>query len=312
MKVAAIDCGTNTLRLLVADVDPRSGLLRQLVRRSTIVRLGQDVDRTGVFAAEALERTFSVLDEYVNLIGDHRVDTAKSGGAVRMVATSAARDVRNREEFVAGVRHRLGIEPDVVSGDEEARLGYVGATRGLDAEMTSPVVVLDIGGGSTELVTRADGDIHGQSLDVGSVRLTERHLHDDPPTADQVAAAAADVEAGLDSLRLPLGEVGTLVGVAGTTLTMAAMVLGLSSYDRDALHHARVRTPRLVSAVDTIVAMSVEERQALPFMHRDRADVIGAGAVVLKQVVQHLGVAEVVASAHDILDGIAWSLLDPE
>ncbi len=306
-RVAAIDCGTNSLRLLVVDLDPATGRAAELLRRTTIVRLGQDVDRTGRFAPAAVARTFEALDGYA-------ADVDRLGvQCIRFVATSAARDVTNRQELTDGVVARVGVEPEVITGDEEAWLTYDGATRGLrgDPAFPEPLAVLDIGGGSTELVTSGDAGgpgIRGESMDVGAVRLTERHLHDDPPTARQVAAVEADVEAALGRLRLPLGEVRTLVGVAGTITTLAAMALGLGRYDRGWIHRARIPTADLVRCVDRIVRMSVAERKALPFMHPRRADVIGGGALVLGCVVRRLGLTELVASEHDILDGIAWSL----
>lgn len=306
MRVAAIDCGTNSLRLLVADLDAATGASVEVERRTTIVRLGQGVDRTGVFAAEALQRTFATLADYATVIAS--LDVAR----VRMVATSAARDATNREVFLTGARDRVGVSAEIVSGDEEARLSYDGATRGLAAgdDLAPPLLVLDIGGGSTEFVMcpEAEADVLGRSLDIGSVRLTERHLRHDPPTRHQVEAAVADTEAALDSLDLPLAKVRTLVGVAGSTLTMAAMVLDLPAYDRDAVHLARIDASQLLQAVDEIIAMSVAERRALAFLHPDRADVIGAGALVLGRVVRRLGIDTLVPSSHDILDGIAWSL----
>lgn len=305
MRVAALDCGTNSLRLLVADLDEVSGQAVEVERRSTIVRLGQDVDRTGVFAAAALSRTFAALETYAGVIGACDVD------ATRIVATSAARDVANRGEFLAGARERLGVTPDIVSGDEEARLAYDGATRGLRApsSLDGTVVVVDIGGGSTEFVVRPSGeDVRGQSLDVGSVRMTERHLHTDPPTRQQVAAVVADVDAAMSTLDLPLDQVRTVVGVAGTVLTVAAMVLDLPAYDRNAVNQTRLGSGAVLAAVDDIVSMSVAQRRALPFMHPDRADVIGAGALVLGCVVRRLDLPELCPSSHDILDGIAWSL----
>jgi len=309
VRVAAVDCGTNSLRLLVADLDAESGEAVEVERRTTIVRLGQDVDRTGVLAAAALRRTFAALDGYAAIIASLEV------AATRVVATSAARDAANREVFLTGARTRLGVPPDIVSGDEEARLSYDGATRGLRPgdDLATPLLVLDIGGGSTEFVMRPEavGDVMGRSLGIGSVRLTERHLRDDPPTQQQRDAAVTDIDAALDTLELPLAEVNTLVGVAGTTLTMAAMVLDLPAYDRNAVHLARIDTAGLLRAVDAIVAMSVAERRDLAFMHPDRADVIGAGALVLGCVVRRLGLDTLVPSSHDILDAIAWSLAGP-
>lgn len=305
-RVAALDCGTNSLRLLVVDLDLATREQVEVDRRTSIVRLGQDVDRTGIFAAEALERTFTSLDTYVGLI-------ERSGvSAVRLVATSAARDVSNRDEFVHGVVARLGVEPDIISGDEEARLAYDGATRGLArrGDIAKPLLVVDIGGGSTELVSRIGdfGRVRGESLEIGSVRLTERHLTSDPPTAVEIDAVRRDIESALDTVSFSLDDVGTIVGVAGTVTTMAAMVLGLSVYDRAQVDLAWLEREALLSAVDEILAMTVAERKALGFMDPGRADVIGGGALVLAGVVERVGLPGLICSEHDILDGIAWSM----
>ncbi len=305
MRVAAVDCGTNSLRLLVADLDPATGNASQVDRRTTIVRLGQDVDRTGTFAPEALERTFAVVEEYAAVISDLEVSKT------RFVATSAARDVSNRDSFTEGVRSRLGVPAEIISGDEEAGLAYAGATRELAGDAEPPALVVDIGGGSTEFVIRLDDaqPIQGQSLNIGSVRLTERYLADDPPTADQVGAVTDAVEAALATLEVPIDAARTLVGVAGTVTTMAAHVLRLAAYDPDRVHGARLARADVLAAVDEIVSMSVAERRALPFMPSGRADVIGGGALILGCVVRRLGLGELRASEHDILDGIAWSLV---
>jgi exopolyphosphatase/guanosine-5'-triphosphate,3'-diphosphate pyrophosphatase len=305
--VAAVDCGTNSLRLLVADLEPASGTTNWVDRRTTIVRLGQGVDATGSFRSEALERTFAAIDEYADVIAElGAVD-------VRCVATSAARDVANRDVFLDGVRDRLGVEPEIISGDEEAQLSYDGATRELarHGAVDEPVLVVDIGGGSTEFVMRdsPDGTVVGQSLDIGSVRLTERRLEDDPPTSEQVNAAVRDVEDALATLTVPVATARTVVGVAGTVTTMGAMVLDLDRYDRDRVNGSRLASADVLAAVDEIVAMTVAERRALAFMHPDRADVIGAGALVLGGIVGHLGLPEFRASSHDLLDGIVWSLM---
>lgn len=304
-RVAAIDCGTNSLRLLVTELEGDEQ--RDLDRRTTIVRLGQGVDKTGEFAPEALERTFATLDDYTALINDLKPDR------VRFVATSAARDARNGADFVAGVRARVGVVPDIIGGDEEAWLAYDGATRGLVAldDAKPPFLVVDIGGGSTEFVLGAgrSHDVHGQSLNIGSVRMTERHLTSDPPTLEQVEAAIAEIESAIDGLSVPLDSVGTLVGVAGTITTMAAMVLGLPTYDREAVHLARLDSGAVLTAVEEIVLMRVAERKTLGFMHPGRADVIGAGALVLGCVIRRVGLDSLVTSEQDILDGIAWSLV---
>ncbi len=306
-RVAAIDCGTNSLRLLVTDLDPVAQRADELARRTTIVRLGEDVDRTGRFADAALRRTFAALDDYAAMISELGVDR------VRMVATSAARDVDNREDFIAGVVSRVGVEPEVITGAEEAGLSYEGTMRGLAGVegIADPVVVLDVGGGSTELVTRGagSGDVISQSLDVGSVRVTERCLPSDPATASEIEAATAYVTRAVATLDQALTRAGTLVGVAGTTRTVAAVSLGLQTYDRVRLHLVRIAAGDIRATRDRLLAMTVAKRTAMPVMAPGRADVIGGGAIVLAAVVDRLQVDEVLVSRHDILDGIAWSLV---
>lgn len=304
-RVAAVDCGTNTIKLLVADLDPGTGDEVEHVREARMVRLGQGVDRTGRLAEEALVRVFAAVDEYASLIRAHDVE------AVRFCATSAARDASNADEFTDGVRERLGVDPEVLSGAEEAQLSFDGATRTLGG-LAAPVLVIDIGGGSTELVV---GDGHGSvraghSLDIGSVRMTERHLHSDPPTTDEVAAAAAEIEAALDSLSsygVDLAATRTAVAVSGTGLTVAAAVLDLPALDRDAVDRAVVPVTGVHDAASELLAMTVEERRALPYMQSGRADVIGAGALILDRVLRRTRVDELRTSVSDILDGIAWS-----
>lgn len=304
-RVAAVDCGTNTIKLLVADLDLATGAEVEHVREARMVRLGQGVDRTGRLAEEALVRVFAAVDEYASLIRAHDVE------AVRFCATSAARDASNADEFTDGVRERLGVEPEVLSGSEEAQLSFDGATRTL-GEVAAPVLVIDIGGGSTELVV---GDGHGSvraghSLDIGSVRMTERHLHSDPPTDEEVGAAAAEIEAALDSLPsygVDLAATRTAVAVSGTGLTVAAAVLDLPALDRDAVDRAAVPVPGVHDAASRLLAMTVEERRALPYMQPGRADVIGAGALILDRVLHRTSVDELRTSVSDILDGIAWS-----
>jgi exopolyphosphatase/guanosine-5'-triphosphate,3'-diphosphate pyrophosphatase len=305
-RVAAIDCGTNSLRLLIVDIDEAAGSADDLERRTTIVRLGQGVDRTGQFAEEALDRTFAVLEDYAS-----RLD-ALSVERIRVTATSAARDVDNRDAFVAGVLHRVGVAPEVITGDEEARLSYEGAARGLSGVpgLAAPVVVIDIGGGSTEFVTADSvGTIRGQSLDLGSVRLTERFLHGDPPTPAEVAKATSLCEQAIDSLGPHLRSAGTLVGVAGSIGTIAALALGLAEYDPSRIHHARISAEEVSAGRDRLIAATVAERRALPVMDPGRADVIAGGAIVLATAVDRLGVEGVLVSEQDLLDGIAWSLV---
>jgi exopolyphosphatase/guanosine-5'-triphosphate,3'-diphosphate pyrophosphatase len=303
-RVAAIDCGTNSLRLLVTDLD-HGGVQHDIDRRMEIVRLGQGVDRTGRFAPDALRRTLGVLGAYARQIDQLGAER------VRMVATSATRDAANRDEFVAGVTGLLGVPPEVISGDEEARLSFDGATRGLPDSLRLPYLVADIGGGSTELVLGQSTVEAACSVDVGCVRLTERHIGSDPPTPAQVAAARADVVAALDAASdvVPIGVAGSVIGLAGSVTTVAAIYLGLPTYDPVATHHARVPAAAVRSISDQLLATTHAQRAAIPVMHPGRVDVIAAGALVLRCIVDRTEVDEVVASESDILDGIAWSLI---
>jgi exopolyphosphatase/guanosine-5'-triphosphate,3'-diphosphate pyrophosphatase len=304
-RVAAVDCGTNSIRLLVADVDASAGTLVDVERRMEIVRLGQGVDRTGRIAPEALARTLEATGRYADVCAAAGVE------AIRFVATSASRDAENRDEFVAGVRGLLGVTPQVVPGDEEARLSFAGATRELQAGYAAPFLVVDLGGGSTEFVLGTASPEAALSVDVGCVRLTERHLHGDPPTAAEVAAAVADVDAALERVAaaVPLARARTLVGLAGTVTTVTAHALGLPRYDSAAIHRAELPAAAVRAACASLLSMSRAERAALPFMHPGRVDVIGAGALIWDRVVERVGAERVLSSEHDILDVIAWSLV---
>jgi exopolyphosphatase/guanosine-5'-triphosphate,3'-diphosphate pyrophosphatase len=301
-RTAAIDCGTNSIRLLVADV--ADGALTDVLREMRIVRLGQGVDRTGRLAPEALARTGAALGEYAAAIRAHRAER------VRMVATSATRDAANRDEFAALVRAELGVDPEVITGQEEAELSFTGAASVL-RDLAGPLLVADIGGGSTELVHgQRGGALRSHSMDVGCVRMTERHLHDDPPTGAQVAATVRDLRAAIDAARadVPLDPDVPFVGVAGTVTTVAAIVLGLDRYDPDVIHGARITAAQVAEVTDRLLGMTHAERAALPVMHPGRVDVIGGGALVLRTLVEQIGTPAVIASEHDILDGIALSL----
>ena len=302
MRVAAIDCGTNSVRLLVADVEGRTKI--DIHREMRVVRLGQDVDRTGELAPAAIERTRVALADYAATCAALGVE------ATRMVATSATRDALNRSEFQDMVRTVLGVEPEVISGEEEAELSFDGATRDLDPA-DGPFLVMDIGGGSTELVLGTTGVQASRSVDVGCVRLTERHLASDPPTAAQVAACVADVEAALALVRevVPVERARTAVGLAGSVTTVAALVLDLPAYDPDRIHHSRLAAADIAAVSRRLLTMTQQERSALPVMHPGRVDVIGGGALVLQVLVDRLGLAEILVSESDILDGIAWSIM---
>ncbi len=299
-RVAAVDCGTNSVRLLVADVD--GAVKADLHREMRVVRLGEGVDRTGELAPAALERLRAALVDYAATAASHGVERT------RMVATSATRDARNRDELTALVQEVLGVAPEVITGAEEAALSFDGATRGLDPA-DGPWLVVDIGGGSTELVLGQTGVEASLSVDVGCVRLTERHLAGDPPTAEEVAAARADVEAALTRALavVPAARARTVVGLAGSVTTVAAVALDLPAYDADRTHLARISAGAVREVADRLLAMTRAERVALPVMHPGRVDVIGGGALVLRALVDRLGVDEVLVSEADILDGIAWS-----
>jgi exopolyphosphatase/guanosine-5'-triphosphate,3'-diphosphate pyrophosphatase len=336
-RVAAIDCGTNSIRLLIADLNqesdqsergrgasepghPSAAPLTDVTRQMRIVRLGEGVDRTGRLSAAALDRTMAALTEYAGLIADAKPE------AVRMVATSATRDAANAQEFTDRVREILGVAPEVITGDEEAWLSFTGATRELAgtplaAECPPPYLVTDIGGGSTEFVLGPDAaevsrqvsrdQILSRSVNIGCVRLTERHLHSDPPLPAEIAATVKDIDAALGQVAaaVPAEKARTLVGLAGSVTTVAAIALGLDEYDSDRTHHSRISAGRVHETADALLAMTRAERAAIPVMHPGRVDVIGAGALILDRIMATFGFTEVLVSEHDILDGIAWSLL---
>jgi exopolyphosphatase/guanosine-5'-triphosphate,3'-diphosphate pyrophosphatase len=310
-RVAAVDCGTNSIRLLIADLDPHAGELKELDRRMTIVRLGQGVDRTGRLAPEALARTFAACREYAAAIRKHGVEPERT----RFVATSASRDAENRADFVQGVLDLLGVEPEVITGEEEAQLSFTGATRELRSaalRLDRPYLVVDIGGGSTEFVLGDDTVHAARSVDIGCVRLTERHVHGSgPATPGQIAAARADVARALDLVAetVPVGEARTLVGLAGSVTTVAAVALGLGRYDSARIHHSRIPLAQVRDVTERLLAATHDERAAIPVIHPGRVDVIGAGALALLTIMERLNADEVVVSEHDILDGIAWSIV---
>ena len=311
MRIGAIDCGTNSIRLLIADAV--EGGLRDVHREMRIVRLGQGVDATGQFASEAIERTRAALTDYAELLRRHDVSN------VRMVATSATRDAANRDVFFAMTSEVLGaVVPgavaEVISGDEEARLSFHGAVYELDTA-AAPFVVVDLGGGSTEVVVGEREVDAGYSADIGCVRLTERCLHTDPPTPTEVAAARDVVRERLgEALRVvPVERARTWVGVAGTMTTLAALAQGMTTYDPAAIHLSRVGFDALLPVCEDIIAMSHDQRAALGPMHEGRVDVIGGGAIIVEELADALGsragIDELVVSEHDILDGIALSIV---
>ncbi|MBO0679375.1 Ppx/GppA family phosphatase [Mycolicibacterium sp. S2-37] len=309
-RVAAVDCGTNSIRLLIADL--ADGGLADVHREMRIVRLGQGVDATGEFATDALARVRAALTDYAQLMRDHGVSE------VRMVATSAARDVANREAFFAMTAEVLGAVVDgavaeVITGNEEAELSFRGAVADFDSD-AGPFVVVDLGGGSTEVVVGSGHVDAGYSADIGCVRLTERCLHSDPPTAGEVAAARAVIREALDEAlcAVPVQGAKTWVGVAGTMTTLSALAHKMTTYDPDAIHLSRVGFDALLQVCDELIAMTRAQRAALGPMHEGRVDVIGGGALIVTELARELrertGIRELVVSEHDILDGIALSI----
>ncbi|MDO9494847.1 MAG: exopolyphosphatase [Nocardioides sp.] len=296
MTVAAIDCGTNTIKLLVGDLPDVA------LRESRMVRLGQGVDRTGRLSDEALARVFAAIDDYAALLAAHDVTR------LRFCATSATRDAANAQVFGDGVFARLGVLPEVLSGDEEAALAFAGAIRNLAVLPEAPVLVVDIGGGSTELILGSTVPESAVSMDIGSVRLHERHLHSDPPSAAEIAACVADIDAALDAATVSPAGAATVVGIAGTVTTVAAGVLDLPAYEREAIDQQVVSVDAVHDFVDRLVAMPVAERLTLPYLHPGRADVIDAGALILSRVLRRTPATTMLVSESDILDGIAWSI----
>ncbi len=304
-RVAAVDCGTNSIRLLIADPADGRGLT-DVERRTEIVRLGQGVDATGEFHPDALVRTFTAVEAYAELITGAGV----SADRIHFVATSASRDAKNRDAFFDGVRQRLGVLPDVISGDREAQLSFTGALSRVQPE-TGPVLVMDIGGGSTEfIVGTATGEMTSAiSLDIGSVRVTERFLKASPPTADELADAASYIDRLLDRSDVPFAGIGTWIGVAGTATTLAGVYLQLAQYDREHVHGSTIPRAGLADLLDRLCRLSVAEIRALPSMHPGRADVITGGTLIAARVAARTPVPEMIVSESDILDGIALELL---
>ena len=305
-RVAAIDCGTNSIRLLVADIGS-DGLLTDVAREMRVVRLGEGVDRTGELSAAGLARTFAAL-------GDYATQLRELGATrVRMVATSATRDARNQAEFTAGVRKLLGADPEVITGEQEAALSFSGATGDLIArpDLAAPYLVVDIGGGSTEFILGgAAGPQASCSVNIGCVRISERHLRADPPDPAQLSAALVDIRVAIAEAgqAVDLKAAGTLVAVAGTATTVTALALGLPAYDPDRIHLAGVSLADVERIYAELAGMTSQQRGALGPMHPGRVDVIVAGALILREVVRAAGTVGMIASEHDILDGIALSL----
>jgi exopolyphosphatase/guanosine-5'-triphosphate,3'-diphosphate pyrophosphatase len=301
MRVAAIDCGTNSIRLLIADIDGNN--FREVVRDMEIVRLGQGVDETGQFHPDAISRTLAAVDKFAAEIAKRGVEK------IRFCATSATRDATNRHLFVDGVRDRLGIELEVISGDEEAALSFAGAIKDLDPN-NGPFLVVDIGGGSTEFVFGTSTVEAARSVNIGCVRMTERHFASDPATVQQIESARTDIQAAIAQAAavVPITQAKTLVAVAGTATTVAAAALNLPEYDRYAIHLSRISAQQTHDAATMFATSTREQRLALGYMHPGRVDVIAAGSLVLSEIMKATAASEFVASESDILDGMAFSL----
>jgi exopolyphosphatase / guanosine-5'-triphosphate,3'-diphosphate pyrophosphatase len=314
-RVAAIDCGTNSVRLLIADIaaGPDGGTLTDVERRMEIVRLGEGVDETGRLSPAALERTFTAMRGYAELIERYGEEAGEDPIKTRVVATSATRDAENRADFVSGVVDIFGVVPEVISGDEEAELSFTGATRELaELRPARPYLVVDIGGGSTEFVLGSASVEAARSIDIGCVRMTERHLRDaDPPSPEQISNTVADVDAALAEVRrtVPVDEARTLVGLAGSVTTVSGIAMDLPEYDSTRIHLSRVTAAQVHEVTRRLLHATRAERAEIGVMHPGRVDVIGAGALILDRIMREYGFGAVVVSERDILDGIAWSLV---
>ena len=301
MRVAAIDCGTNSIRLLIADIDGTN--FREIYRTMEIVRLGQGVDQNKAFHPDAIARTLAAVDLFAQEI------SKRGAEKIRFCATSATRDATNRNLFIDGVKERLGIEPEVISGDEEAKLSFIGATKEFSPDQ-APFLVVDIGGGSTEFVYGHSNVEFSKSVNIGCVRMTERNIHTDPPAQEEIENARKDIQEAISvaAAIVPITQAKTVVAVAGTATSVAASALGLEKYDSHLIHLARVSAEQAHLVALTFQKMNAVERSKVGFLHPGRADVFAAGSLVLSEIMKATGATEFVASEADILDGIAWSL----
>lgn len=300
-RVAAIDCGTNSIRLLIADI--ADGKFREVYRNMQIVRLGQGVDQNKAFHPDAIDRTLKA-------VADFSTEIARRGvSKIRFCATSATRDAANRDLFIDGVNSLLGIKPEVISGEEEAALSFFGATKELH-QSGAPYLVIDIGGGSTEFVFGTEKVDFAKSQNIGCVRMSERHFSSLPPSANEIANAQRDIDEAISEAAklVPITEAQTLIAVAGTATTVAAAALGLNEYDRYSIHLSRVTAEKTHEVAQRFLHMNRQEIAALPYMHEGRVDVIAAGSLVLSRIMELSGTKEFVASESDILDGMAWSI----
>ena len=302
-QVAVIDCGTNSIRLLIAEISGSN--FKEVIRTMEIVRLGQGVDENKAFHPDAINRTLSAVKSFKEIIDENKVDK------IRFCATSATRDAMNRNLFIDGVRDILNVQVEVIPGEEEAALSFTGATYQLD-QGSGPFLVVDIGGGSTEFVYGDKKVISAKSVNIGCVRMSERHLTNQPPTMDQIASAIVDIDIAITqaAVSVPINSAKSLIAVAGTATTVAAAALNLSKYDRDLIHLSKISADKVHKVAQMFQSMNKSEISALPYMHEGRVDVITAGSLVLSRVMAATGAAEFVASESDILDGMAFSLIN--
>jgi exopolyphosphatase/guanosine-5'-triphosphate,3'-diphosphate pyrophosphatase len=301
-RVAAIDCGTNSIRLLIADIAGDN--FKEVLRTMEIVRLGQGVDQNKAFHPDAIDRTLKAVELFRDQIASKGVEK------IRFCATSATRDATNRSLFTDGVRDILGIEVEVIPGEEEAELSFIGATKEL-RQSDAPFLVVDIGGGSTEFVFGSEKVDFAKSVNIGCVRMSERHLNTQPPSMAQIAQAIVDIDIAITQAAsvVPITTAKTLVAVAGTATTVAAAALELTDYDRHLIHLSRISSDKVHKVAATFQSMNKDQIASLGFMHPGRVDVITAGSLVLSRIMAATGATEFVASESDILDGMAWSLI---
>ena len=304
-RVAALDCGTNSIRLLIAEENPGESTFTEISRKMSIVKLGEGVDKNKAFLPDAISRTLTALKVFAEDIAEAKVEQ------VRFCATSATRDAQNRDEFLIPVAQILGITPEVISGEEEARLSFKGATQGLD-KASGPFLVVDIGGGSTEFVFGSDRVDAARSVNIGCVRMSERHFKNDPPTQSEIEGAREDIKNAIAQAAevVPIKSAKTLVAVAGTATTVAASALNLEKYDSELIHLAKISAIETRRVSDWLLSLNRQERSDLGYMHPGRVDVIAAGSLVLAEIIEATGLESFVASENDILDGMVWSMLN--
>jgi len=304
-RVAALDCGTNSIRLLIAAENPGASTFTEISRKMSIVKLGEGVDKNKAFLPDAISRTLAALKVFAKEITEAKVDQ------IRFCATSATRDAQNRDEFLIPVAEILGITPEVISGDEEARLSFLGATQAL-SKSDGPFLVIDIGGGSTEFVFGIAQVEAARSVNIGCVRMSERHFKNDPPTQSEIEGARIDIRnaIALAGEVVPIKNAKTLVAVAGTATTVAAAALNLAEYDSELIHLAKISAKETRRVSDWLLTLTRQERGNLGYMRPGRVDVIAAGSLVLAEIIEATGLTNFIASENDILDGMVWSMLN--